>query len=93
MGVYTNHHGACPNRAQMVPRSVRIHCFRMLSIRDQGGKRLRFVLGTNTFWHNGAQYTYSDKKRLCLYTNARERVKMDRWDYADQGAAQWQGRL
>lgn len=68
-------------RASMVPQPARIHDFRMLPIRDQAGERLRFVLGTNAFWHKGRRFAYGSKERpkwhACLYTAARRRIEVD----------------
>ena len=46
----------------------------MLPVRDQAGEALRFVLGTNTFWHKGKRYAYGRRERpswhAYLYTRA-----------------------
>ena len=53
---------------------ARVHDFRMLPVRDQAGEALRFVLGTNTFWHKGKRYVYGRRERpswhAYLYTRA-----------------------
>ena len=53
---------------------ARIYAFRNLPLRDQAGEQLRFVLGTNTFWHKGRRYAYGQRERpswhTCLFTNA-----------------------
>jgi hypothetical protein len=58
----------------MPSQPTRIHDFRMLPVRDQAGEALRFVLGTNTFWHKGRRYAYGRRGRPSwharLYTHA-----------------------
>jgi hypothetical protein len=57
---------------------ARVHDFRMLPVRDQAGEALRFVLGTNTFWHKGKRYVYGRRERpswhAYLYTRAEVEV-------------------
>ena len=51
---------------------ARIQALRSLPLRDQAGEPLRFVLGTNTFWHKGTLYAYGQRGRpswhACLFT-------------------------
>jgi hypothetical protein len=82
------------NTTAMTPQPTRIHDFRMRPLRSatqagvhllplitQTGERLRFVLGTNTFWHKGKLYSYGDHARpnwhACLYSTARRGIEVD----------------